>query len=131
LSPPSYVPSENEPVERGTHEQRSKAEAVSVALVPESVGCVLDTFATSAPAGSRIEYLAAPTRYQVVARPSRSICDDDGEWVAFEGTLLVIEAKTRYTAWDEYGENGTVSERVLAQQTCELLGVMLQRHVLR
>jgi hypothetical protein len=35
--------------------------------------------------------------------------------------------KARYTAWGECGENATVSEKVLAQQTCELLGVMFQR----
>lgn len=54
---------------------------MSIALVAEFVKCVLDTFATSAPNGSRIEYLAAPTRYQVVAGASRLVCEDDSSLV--------------------------------------------------
>ncbi|KAH6667394.1 hypothetical protein B0J14DRAFT_658844 [Halenospora varia] len=115
---------------------RTKHEAVSADLAAQFISSVLDRLSGQTSQNSRIEFSRAPKAFRLESLNISCTCQDDGsiiqrkrnaltlKWSTNESFLCSLEAKSRYTQADALGK-GTISDRVIAQQVCEMLGSVM------
>jgi hypothetical protein len=132
-----YSPQDHGPLDFDEQSERIKHEAVSAHMAGEFISTVLDLLAGQTSPESRVEFCNAPTKFDLECPSLSCSCQDDGalvrrkfnaaisQWTSNDSFLCSLEAKSRYTKADAISGMGTVSERVLAQQVCEMLGSVM------
>lgn len=136
----SFAPLVNTLIDRSEYEDRAKSEEVSRALASEFLGVICDlTYdPMSDPSLSRLEF--TPESHAYYIPPLDSTCIDDGSFVLKRlqngvwqrqdlNSYCCLEAKRIHHQWEEDGEDdvGVVTNKVLAQQVGEMLGMAFRR----
>lgn len=109
-------------------------------MAREFVSSVLDLLSGQTSKTNAIEFSHAPTKFQLKSKNLRCTCQDDGaivrrewddeeqKWATGENLtdwlLCSLEVKPAYMEEDDSGR-GTLSDKTLAQQFCELLGAVM------
>lgn len=117
---------------------RTKHEAVSSDLAAQFISSVLDNLADHPDPNTTIEFTHAPTTFVLTSKNLECTCQDDGSIIlgershhdqkwSFAELLCSLEAKARYTEEDTSSGLGIVSDQVMAQQVCEMLGSAMSR----
>jgi hypothetical protein len=136
----SYAQDPNEATERLDHVERAKHETVCASMATEFISSVLDLYANPVSNTDVMELSNAPMGFFVGGAVFNSTCQTDGAmifksldtehgtWHSGREALCAFEAKAQYTEWvDRDSNEGRTSPQVLAQQVCEMLGVLCSR----
>jgi hypothetical protein len=141
-----YQPSSQDDDDFEAQLDRTRNEVVSPDLAAQFISSVLDLFLSPTHAQTRgqslfrIEFSKEPTTFKLNTDTlsCTCTCEDDGSivqrrkqmlpnsnWSGTKVHLCSLEAKAKYSQTDANSGQPTVSDRVLAQLTCEILGSLV------
>jgi hypothetical protein len=131
-----WAPQSDDSSDYDSQLDRIKPEVFSADLAAQFISSVLDRLSNQISQDSRIEFYRAPSTFKLNSATFSCTCQDDGSMVRREKNysdhkwsnppqfLCSLEAKPRYFQADASGQ-GIVSDRVIAQQVCEMLGSVM------